>query len=209
MCASCVCRCKHSVLSPYVILQKGERWFKRLRSRWLKGWNSYRNPGSSLINKLFEREKKYLMEKLRKHALLGRVQLAAFGDISENAESSIGMRCFCFRFNKSFLLTAQDKQLDYLTWFYTEWIKLGLVLPPKSMKCMSFLMPERFRGLIYGKGFPEAYKLYKLCFFFFFSRINIKPLIGMSADKGENTFNRKISLAFIWGVNIIKILWEE
>lgn len=35
------------------------------------------------------------------------------------------------------------------------------------------------------------------CASFLFSRINIKPLIGMSADKGENTFNRKISLAFI------------
>ena len=55
------------------------------------------------------------MENLPKHALLGRVQSAAFGEISKNAKSSIGMCCFCFRFNKSFLLTAQDKQLDYLT----------------------------------------------------------------------------------------------
>ena len=96
------------------------------------------------------------MEKLPKHILLGRVHFAAFREILKNTKSSIYMYCFVLRFSKSFLLTAQDKQLDCLTWFYTEWIKF---VPPKSMKCMNFLMPEWFRSLIYGEEFPVAYKL--------------------------------------------------
>ena len=45
------------------------------------------------------------------------------------------------------------------------------------------------------KSFQELTNCKNYAFFFF--RINTKLLIGVNADKGENTFNRRISLAFI------------
>lgn len=59
--------------------------------------------------------KKCLKKNLPKHAFLGKAQFAAFGEILKKIKSSTYISYSCFRFNKSFLLTAQDKQLDYLT----------------------------------------------------------------------------------------------
>lgn len=69
-------------------------------------------------------------------------------------------------------------------------------------------MPEWFRGLICGKEFPEVYKLCPPPPPPF-SKINIKPLIGKNADKGQNKFSRRMIFVFISEGNIIKILWRK